>query len=97
MPDGRADDLEIAAKEYDAAIKAAGGVDIQFLGVGANGHIGFNEPTSSFASRTRIKTLSPRTRQDNARFFDSPEQVPTHCMTQGIGTILDARQLVLVA
>lgn len=97
VPDGRAADLEFAAKEYDTAIQAAGGVDVQILGVGANGHIGFNEPTSSFASRTRIKTLSPRTREDNARFFDSPEQVPTHCMTQGVGTILDARELVLVA
>lgn len=97
VPDGRADDLEIAAKEYDAAIRAAGGVDVQILGIGANGHIGFNEPTSSFASRTRIKTLSPRTREDNARFFDASEQVPTHCMTQGVGTILDARELVLVA
>ncbi|MBT1668926.1 glucosamine-6-phosphate deaminase [Curtobacterium flaccumfaciens pv. flaccumfaciens] len=97
VPDGRAADLEFAAKEYDAAIRAAGGIDVQILGIGANGHIGFNEPTSSFASRTRIKTLAPSTRDDNARFFDSPEQVPTHCMTQGLGTILEARELVLVA
>ncbi len=86
VPDGRAGDLEFAAKEYDAAIRAAGGVDVQILGIGANGHIGFNEPTSSFASRTRIKTLAPSTREANARFFDSPDQVPTHCMTQGLGT-----------
>jgi glucosamine-6-phosphate deaminase len=97
VPDGRATDLEFAAKEYDAAIRAAGGVDVQILGIGANGHIGFNEPTSSFASRTRIKTLAPRTREDNARFFDSLDDVPTHCMTQGLGTILEARELVLVA
>lgn len=97
VPDGRADDLEAASKEYDAAIREAGGVDIQILGIGTNGHIGFNEPTSSFASRTRIKTLAPRTRADNARFFDSPEDVPTHCLTQGLGTILEARELVLVA
>ncbi|MDO3696734.1 glucosamine-6-phosphate deaminase [Curtobacterium flaccumfaciens] len=97
VPDGRAADLEFAAKEYDAAIRAAGGIDVQILGIGANGHIGFNEPTSSFASRTRIKTLAPSTRDANARFFDSPEQVPTHCMTQGLGTILEARELVLVA
>ncbi|SOC89027.1 glucosamine-6-phosphate deaminase [Curtobacterium sp. 314Chir4.1] len=97
VPDGRASDLEFAAKEYDAAIRAAGGVDVQILGIGANGHIGFNEPTSSFASRTRIKTLAPSTREANARFFDSLDQVPTHCMTQGLGTILDARELVLVA
>lgn len=92
VPDGRAADLEFAAKEYDAAIRAAGGIDVQILGIGANGHIGFNEPTSSFASRTRIKTLAPSTRDANARFFDSPEQVPTHCMTQGLGTILEARE-----
>jgi len=97
VPDGRAADIEFAAKEYDAAIRAAGGVDVQILGIGANGHIGFNEPTSSFASRTRIKTLAPATREANARFFDSIDQVPTHCMTQGLGTILEARNLVLVA
>jgi len=97
VPDGRADDLEAAAAAYEAAIVAAGGVDLQILGIGTNGHIGFNEPTSSFASRTRIKTLAPRTRADNARFFDDPRQVPTHCMTQGLGTILDARAVVLVA
>ena len=71
VPDGRAADLEAATREYDEAIAAAGGVDIQILGIGANGHIGFNEPTSSFASRTRIKTLAPSTREANARFFDS--------------------------
>ncbi|KQO63886.1 glucosamine-6-phosphate deaminase [Curtobacterium sp. Leaf261] len=97
VPDGRATDIEFAAKEYDAAIRAAGGIDVQILGIGANGHIGFNEPTSSFASRTRIKTLAPDTRQANARFFDSIDQVPTHCMTQGLGTILEAGNLVLVA
>ena len=97
VPDGRADDLESAAKDYEDAIRAAGGVDVQILGIGTNGHIGFNEPTSSFASRTRIKTLAPLTREDNARFFDSIEQVPMHCMTQGLGTILEARQVVLVA
>jgi glucosamine-6-phosphate deaminase len=97
VPDGRAADVEAAAAEYDAAIAAAGGIDVQILGIGANGHIGFNEPTSSFASRTRIKTLAPQTRADNARFFDDPDQVPTHCLTQGLGTILDAHEVVLVA
>ncbi|MGY1807943.1 glucosamine-6-phosphate deaminase [Blastococcus sp. SYSU D00669] len=97
VPDGRAADLDAAARRYEEAIAAAGGVDVQILGIGANGHIGFNEPTSSFASRTRIKTLAPRTRGDNARFFASPDEVPTHCLTQGLGTILDARELVLVA
>ncbi len=97
VPDGRAANLAAAAQEYDDAIRAAGGIDVQILGIGTNGHLGFNEPTSSFASRTRIKTLAPQTRKDNARFFDSLEDVPTHCVTQGIGTILDARALVLVA
>lgn len=97
VPDGRAADLEAAAEDYDRAVAAAGGIDLQLLGIGANGHIGFNEPTSSFASRTRIKTLAPRTRADNARFFASPDEVPTHCLTQGLGTILEARELLLVA
>lgn len=97
VPNGRADDIAAAAEAYDQAIRDAGGVDIQILGIGANGHIGFNEPTSSLSSRTRIKTLTPRTREDNARFFDSLEQVPTHCVTQGLGTIMDAREVLLVA
>ena len=97
VPNGFAEDLAAASEAYEQAIVEAGGVDVQILGIGANGHIGFNEPTSSLASRTRIKTLAPKTRADNARFFDSPEQVPTHCLTQGLGTILDARQVVLVA
>jgi glucosamine-6-phosphate deaminase len=97
VPDGRAADIPAACAAYEATIRDLGGVDVQILGIGANGHIGFNEPTSSFASRTRIKTLAPRTRVDNARFFDSPDDVPTHCLTQGLGTIMDARELVLVA
>ncbi len=97
VPDGTAEDLQVAADDYDAAIRAAGGVDVQILGIGSNGHLGFNEPFSSFASRTRVKTLTPQTRSDNARFFDSPEQVPTHCVTQGLGTIMDSRAAVLVA
>ena len=97
VPDGRAADIPAACVAYEASIMAAGGIDLQILGIGANGHIGFNEPTSSFASRTRIKTLAPRTLADNARFFDSVEQVPTHCLTQGLGTIMDARHVVLVA
>jgi glucosamine-6-phosphate deaminase len=97
VPDGRADDIPAACAAYEATIRHLGGVDIQILGIGANGHIGFNEPTSSFASRTRIKTLAPQTREDNARFFAGPDDVPTHCLTQGLGTIMDARELVLVA
>ncbi len=97
VPDGRAADPEAACADYERAIRDAGGIDVQLLGIGANGHIGFNEPTSSLASRTRLKTLAPRTRADNARFFDSPDEVPVHCVTQGIGTILEARRLLLVA
>jgi glucosamine-6-phosphate deaminase len=97
VPDGRASDIVAACADYEQAIVDAGGVDIQLLGIGANGHIGFNEPTSSFASRTRIKTLAPSTVAANARFFDTADEVPTHCLTQGLGTILAARQLVLVA
>jgi len=97
VPDGLAPDLDAAATAYEAAIAEAGGIDIQILGIGTNGHIGFNEPTSSFASRTRVKTLAPRTREDNSRFFDSVEEVPIHCLTQGLGTILEAKRLLLVA
>ena len=86
-----------ACAAYERAIAAAGGVDLQLLGVGADGHIGFNEPGSSLASRTRLKTLTDRTRADNARFFASPDEVPRHVLTQGVGTILEARHLVLLA
>jgi len=96
-PDGAAGDIAAACAEYDRALAEAGGVDLQLLGIGTDGHIGFNEPCSSLASRTRIKTLTRQTRQDNARFFDSPEEVPHHVITQGIGTILEARHLVLLA
>jgi glucosamine-6-phosphate deaminase len=96
-PDGTAADVQTACEAYDKALAAAGGVDLQLLGIGTDGHIGFNEPCSSLASRTRIKTLTRQTRQDNARFFDSPEEVPHHVITQGIGTILEARHLVLLA
>jgi glucosamine-6-phosphate deaminase len=89
--------LEGAGERYEADIVAAGGIDIQLLGIGATGHIGFNEPGSSFGSLTRIKTLTERTRADNARFFDSPDEVPLHCLTQGLGTILRARHLILLA
>jgi glucosamine-6-phosphate deaminase len=96
-PDAMAEDLDAACAAYERAIREAGGVDLQLLGIGRDGHIGFNEPSSSLASRTRLKTLTMRTRADNARFFDSPDEVPHHVLTQGIGTILEARHLVLVA
>ncbi|MFC5153588.1 glucosamine-6-phosphate deaminase [Streptomyces amakusaensis] len=96
-PDGSAEDVAAACTAYDRALGEAGGVDLQLLGIGTDGHIGFNEPCSSLASRTRIKTLTERTRNDNARFFDSLDEVPHHVITQGIGTILEARHLVLLA
>ena len=97
-PDGSAEDVQAACEAYDRALAEAGGVDVQLLGIGTDGHIGFNEPCSSLASRTRIKTLTDQTRIDNARFFDDDiDQVPHHVITQGIGTILDARHLVLLA
>lgn len=89
--------LDGAGERYERAIDAAGGIDVQILGIGANGHIGFNEPGSSLASPTRIKALTRQTREDNARFFDSIDDVPGHCITQGLGTILKARHLILLA
>jgi len=82
---------------YEEKIKQANGVDLQILGIGANGHIGFNEPTSSLASRTRIKTLTQQTLTDNSRLFDKNEFQPTLAMTMGIATILDARYVLLMA
>ena len=97
-PDGLADDIPGACAAYDIAIVAAGGVDLQILGIGTDGHIAFNEPGSSLASRTRIKTLTRQTRLDNARFFDGDvDAVPTHCLTQGLATIMAARHIVLIA
>lgn len=97
-PDGLATDIPAACTAYEAAIAAAGGVDLQLLGIGTDGHIGFNEPGSSLASRTRIKTLTLQTRTDNARFFGGDrDAVPTHCVTQGLGTIMAARHVMLIA
>jgi len=97
VPNGAVEGVEHAGADYEAKIEAAGGIDLQILGIGSDGHIGFNEPGSSFASLTRVKTLTERTREDNARFFDSIDEVPRHCITQGLGTILRAKHLVLLA
>ena len=96
-PDGTAADVVAACRAYEDAIAAAGGVDLQLLGLGRDGHIAFNEPGSSLGSRTRLKTLTSQTVSDNARFFGPDDDVPRHVLTQGVGTILDARHLVLVA
>lgn len=95
-PDPSPAGLPTAGERYEALIAAAGGIDLQFLGIGSDGHLAFNEPGSSLASRTRIKTLTAQTREDNARFFGSADEVPTHVLTQGIGTILQARHLLLI-
>ncbi|MFJ4044554.1 glucosamine-6-phosphate deaminase [Microbacterium sp. NPDC089987] len=97
VPNGDLETIRHAGDDYERDIIEAGGVDLQLLGIGTDGHIGFNEPGSSFASTTRLKTLTEQTRKDNARFFDSPDEVPRHCITQGLGTILRARHLVLLA
>lgn len=97
-PDGNAADLDQACRDYEDAITQAGGVDLQILGIGTDGHIAFNEPGSSLASRTRVKTLTVQTRRDNARFFGGDiDAVPRHCLTQGLGTIMRAQHIVLVA
>ena len=97
-PDGLSSDLPGAVAQYEKDIKDAGGVDIQILGIGTDGHIAFNEPGSSLSSRTRIKTLTKQTRIDNARFFDDDiNQVPLHCLTQGLGTIMEAKHIILIA
>jgi len=96
VPDGGAPDPRQAAADYDAAIARAGGIDVQILGIGHNGHIAFNEPGSALDSRTRVEVLTERTRQANARYFASLDDVPTQCITQGLGTIMEARHLLLV-
>jgi glucosamine-6-phosphate deaminase len=96
-PDGGAADLPAACRAYEERISQRGGIDLQLLGIGTDGHIGFNEPGSSLASRTRIKTLIEQTRRDNARFFRSLDEVPHHVVTQGLGTILESRHAILLA
>lgn len=95
--DGNAVDPAAECVAFEDAIHRLGGVGIQLLGIGRNGHVGFNEPGSAFSSRTRLSRLSASTRADNARFFPRPDDVPSHCLTQGVGTIVEARKIVLVA
>ncbi|WP_419926614.1 glucosamine-6-phosphate deaminase [Candidatus Poriferisocius sp.] len=95
-PDCQAPDLDGEARRYDRLVRAAG-IDIQLLGIGGNGHIAFNEPGTPFDAKTNVVSLSEATRRDNARFFDSLDDVPGNAITQGIGTILQAKQILLVA
>ena len=97
IPMGIADDIELFCQWYEDKISEYGGIDVQILGIGVNGHIAFNEPGSSLGSRTRIKTLSEKTCQDNARFFKKPEEVPKYAITMGVGTIMEAKKLLLLA
>ncbi len=97
IPDGNAQNIPQFCQEYEDQICVAGGIDLQILGIGTDGHIGFNEPSSSLTSRTRIKTLTEQTCKDNARFFGDEKNVPRHVITMGIGTIMEARQNLLIA
>ncbi len=97
IPNGMAKDIEAECLRYEEEILEAGGIDLQLLGIGSNGHIAFNEPFSSLGSRTRIKTLTEKTRRDNARFFKSIKEVPKYAITMGVGTIMDSRKIILMA
>ena len=97
VPDGRALDFEAYCEQYERMIADEGGIDLQVLGIGSDGHIAFNEPGSSLGSRTRLKTLTSETVRDNARFFGSEREVPRLAITMGVGTILESRQCLLLA
>ena len=97
VPDGRALDFESYCQQYEKMIADEGGIDLQILGIGTDGHIAFNEPGSSLGSRTRLKTLTAETVRDNARFFGSEQEVPRLAITMGVGTILESRQCLLLA
>jgi glucosamine-6-phosphate deaminase len=97
VPQGHTDDPEEFSAWYEDKIKKAGGIDFQILGIGRDGHIGFNEPGSSFASRTRVKALYKQTIEDNARFFNKEEDVPRFAITMGVGTILESKKILLIA
>ncbi len=97
VPSGTTSNYKAFCEWYEKRIAECGGIDIQVLGVGSDGHIAFNEPGSSLGSRTRIKTLSKETIDDNARFFDTRDQVPIYAITMGVGTVLEARKIILLA
>ncbi len=97
VPDGAAADLHKECRSYEERIAAAGGIDLQLLGLGRNGHIGFNEPTGSLRSRTWIKILSEQTLRDNSAVFGDFATMPRHAITMGVGTILDARRVLLLS
>jgi glucosamine-6-phosphate deaminase len=97
LPNGLAPDLETECDQYEKTILKSGGIDLQLLGIGQDGHIGFNEPLSALRSRTRVKALTPTTRAQNAAYFEQPEKVPQRAITMGVGTILESRRCLLLA
>jgi glucosamine-6-phosphate deaminase len=97
IPSGNTSNYPAFCAWYEQRIQECGGIDLQILGIGSDGHVAFNEPGSSLTSRTRLKTLAKQTIEDNARFFDKPQDVPIYAITIGVGTILEARQLLLCA
>jgi glucosamine-6-phosphate deaminase len=97
LPNGQAPDLDAECRSYEAAIAKFGGIDLQLLGIGHAGHIGFNEPLSAFKSRTRVKALAPLTLEQNAEIFGSVDKVPRRAITMGVGTILESRRCLLLA
>ena len=97
IPPGTTDNYPAFCKQYEERIVECGGIDLQVLGIGSDGHVAFNEPGSSLGSRTRVKTLTSQTIDDNARFFDSADEVPVYSVTMGVGTILEARKIILLA
>jgi len=97
IPNGMAEDLEAECLRYDELIKQAGGIDLQLLGIGKAGHIGFNEPLSALRSRTRVKALTPTTLKQNAPFFGGENKMPRRAITMGVGTIIEARRCILLA
>ncbi|MBY0123410.1 glucosamine-6-phosphate deaminase [Bacillus sp. S/N-304-OC-R1] len=97
LPNGTAEDLQAECDRYEALIQSIGGIDLQLLGIGENGHIGFNEPGTPFSSKTHMIELEENTRQANARFFNSLDEVPTHAVTMGIATIMASKEVILLA
>lgn len=97
IPNGVAEDLEAECLRYEDLIKQAGGIDLQLLGIGSNGHIGFNEPGSEFGTITRVVDLAESTVKDNSRFFESIDEVPTQAISMGIKTIMQAKEIILMA
>ncbi len=97
IPNGMADNIEVECKEYERKIDKAGGIDLQILGIGVNGHIGFNEPNISFESETHLVNLNEKTIESNSRFFSSKEEVPTKAISMGIKSIIHSKKIILLA